>query len=72
MNDVVTRRDELIETLRLQGCNLIELKPKSKIPSKPWKQYQSEINDDVIGRDSNYAVIGGSISKDLVIIDVDH
>ena len=71
MNDVVTRRDELIETLRLQGCNLIELKPKSKIPSKPWKQYQSEINDDVIGRDSNYAVIGGSISKDLVIIDVD-
>ena len=34
MNDVVTRTDELIETLRLQGCNLIELKPKSKIPSK--------------------------------------
>ncbi len=71
MNNVVARKEELIESLRLQGCNLIELKPKSKIPSKPWKKYQNELNNDDFSKDSNYAVLGGSISKDLIIIDVD-
>ena len=67
----MNNRDEYIQSLRDQGCNLIELKPKSKIPIGSWKTYQSVINESVFAEGANYAVLAGSISKDLVIIDVD-
>ena len=67
----MNNRDEYIQSLRDLGCNLIELKPKSKIPIGSWNTYQSVINESVFAEGANYAVLAGSISKDLVIIDVD-
>ena len=60
-----------MEALRNQGCNLIELQPKTKFPKGRWQKYQSERNEEVFSKDSNYAVIGGRISNNLIILDLD-
>ena len=64
-------RDEWIQSLRDHGCNVIELKPKSKIPVGSWKTYQTQINENPISPGANFAVLAGSVSKELIIIDVD-
>lgn len=71
MNSVLDDKDVMMEALRNQGCNLIELQPKTKFPKGRWQKYQTERNEEVFAQDSNYAVIGGRISNNLIILDLD-
>lgn len=63
--------NDIIETLRKQGVNVIPVLPKSKRPSIEWKKYQSEKFEGEIPEGYNYAVLGGTISNNLAIIDID-
>jgi len=63
---------DIVEVLKKQGVNIIPVLPKSKKPSVEWKKYQSEKFTGEIPDGYNYAVLGGDISKDLIIIDLDH
>jgi len=63
---------DIVEVLKKQGVNIIPVLPKSKKPSVEWKKYQSEKFTGEIPVGYNYAVLGGDISKDLIIIDLDH
>ena len=72
MNNVIEDKDTMIDTLRNQGCNLIELQPRTKFPKRSWQKYQTERNEEVFASDSNYAVLGGSISNNLIILDLDN
>lgn len=62
----------IVKKLRDQGVNVIPVHPKSKRPTVEWTQYQNEKYTDDIPEGYNYAVIGGAISNNLVIIDIDH
>ncbi len=62
---------QAIEELRKQGINIFPLQAKSKIPSGTWKDFQKKKYDGIIPKSSNYAVICGSISDNLVVVDFD-
>jgi putative DNA primase/helicase len=62
----------IVDTLREQGINIIPVYPKTKRPSVEWTQYQTKKYTDDIPEGYNYAVIGGDISNNLLIIDIDH
>ncbi len=60
-----------MEDIRKQGCNTLELRPKSKYPKGLWRRWITETNEEKFDPESNYGVIGGKISNHLVIIDID-
>lgn len=62
---------EIIESLKEQGVNVFPIQPRSKVPLESWKKYQSEKYTGIIPEGYNYAVIGGTISDDLVVVDID-
>jgi putative DNA primase/helicase len=62
----------IVDALRDQGINIIPVHPKSKQPSVEWTKYQNEKYTEPIPPGFNYAVIGGDISNNLLIIDIDH
>jgi len=67
----VTDMQQVIEELRKQGINIFPLQPKSKVPSGSWKEFQKKKYEGIIPKSSNYAVICGEISDNLVVIDFD-
>ena len=71
MNEATYDRTSLIDSLRCQGCNLIELQPNSKRPKAQWKEYQTKFNESIFPEDANYGVLGGEISNNLIILDLD-
>lgn len=64
-------RAECITVLKEQNLNLIPLKKNEKIPLIPWLEYQSKRYEQNIPLEANLAVICGSISENLVVIDID-
>ena len=62
---------EYVTLYRSLGLNVIPLKPKSKEPGVPWKEYQTKKFEDEIQEPDNVAIICGKISNNLVVIDLD-
>lgn len=60
-----------VEQLRALDLNLAPCKAKSKLPSIPWKEYQTKKYVGEITETQNAAVICGESSGGLVVIDVD-
>ena len=67
----VTDKQQVIEEIRKQGINIFPLQPKSKVPNGSWKKYQTQKSNIVIPKSSNYAVVCGKISDNLVVVDFD-
>ncbi|MFC1982003.1 bifunctional DNA primase/polymerase [Chloroflexota bacterium] len=69
--------DALIERYRNEGLSFIPIPYKSKVPAIEWKQFQQKRPDDsqvegwFNGRHTNLAVICGSVSGGLVVLDFD-
>ena len=69
--------DALVELYRSEGLSFIPIPYKSKVPAIEWKQFQKTRPDDgqvrnwFDGRDTNLAVICGSVSGGLVVLDFD-
>ncbi len=69
--------DELIERYRNEGLSFIPVPYKSKVPVIEWKQFQQTRPDDIQvkgwfnGHDTNLAVICGSVSGGLIVLDFD-
>jgi hypothetical protein len=69
--------DALIECYRNEGLSFIPIPYKSKVPAIEWKQFQQTRPDDdhiktwFTGHDTNLAVICGSVSGGLVVLDFD-
>ena len=69
--------DSFIERYRNEGLSFIPIPYKSKVPAIEWKQFQQmKPNDGQVkswfnGRDTNLAVICGSVSGGLVVLDFD-
>lgn len=59
------------------GLSIIPLKPRSKEPLIPWKEYQEksptnkEIEEWFRNNNNNIAIVCGSVSRNLVVIDFD-
>ena len=64
-------RGQVIEELRGLGLNLIPLLPKSKRPAIQWKPYQDRRYTGAIPGSQNFGVVCGSISGNLVVLDID-
>lgn len=64
-------RTDCVAILREQNLNLIPLKKNEKTPLIPWLEYQSKKYEQNIPEEVNLAIICGSISENLVVIDVD-
>jgi len=62
---------EYVTLYRSLGLNVIPLKPKSKEPRVPWKEYQTQKFEGEIAEGDNIAIICGKISNNLVVIDLD-
>ncbi len=71
MKTDVTDKQQVIDELRKQGINIFPLQPKSKVPNGPWKKYQTQKSNIVIPKSSNYAIVCGEISDNLVVVDFD-
>ena len=69
--------DAFIELYRNEGLSFIPIPYKSKVPAIEWKQFQQtrpddgQVKDWFNGRDTNLAVICGSVSDRLVVLDFD-
>jgi len=64
-------KQQVIAMLKAQDLNLIPLNPHDKIPSIQWFEFQSRKYTESIPEDANIGVICGSISGNLVVIDLD-
>lgn len=65
-------KEEIIKELEAQGLNILPLKPESKEPDvSSWTIYQHTKCTIPIRQNQNFAVIGGSISNGLLIVDID-
>ena len=53
------------------GVNVLPIKPYSKEPAVNWKTYQSEFFEGEVNPEQNIAVLCGSISNNLVVLDYD-
>ena len=56
---------------QLKDLNVIPVEPNSKKPAIPWKEYQKKKYDKPLPESTNYGVICGEISNNLVVIDFD-
>ena len=60
----------MVSTINIEDLNLIPCKDKSKLPSIPWKEYQTKKYIEEITC-TNRAVILGQTSNGVVVIDID-
>ena len=56
--------------INIEDLNLIPCQDKSKLPSMPWKEYQTKKYTETITC-TNRAVILGQTSEGVVVIDID-
>jgi len=60
-----------------KGLSIIPLKPRSKEPLMPWKEFQDRLASDkeveewFSGSENNIGIVCGSISGNLIVIDFD-
>lgn len=52
---------------QLDGLNVIPVEPNSKKPVEGWKEYQKKKYDKELLSATNYAVVCGEISNNLVV-----
>jgi len=65
-------RDDAISVLRGQNINLFEIPARYKKATQTWKKWQTEYNNDPIPDGTNYAVVCGEVSDNLIVVDIDH
>ncbi|MHC1564984.1 MAG: bifunctional DNA primase/polymerase [Candidatus Syntropharchaeales archaeon] len=56
---------------QLAGCNVINLKPGSKQPLTSWKEYQTKKYAGELLDGCNYAMVCGTISNGVIVLDFD-
>ena len=64
-------KQDYIDFFRIEGFNVIPCQPRKKEPAVAWKKYQNERYIENIADENNIAVMCGSISGGLVVIDLD-
>ncbi|GAH03715.1 unnamed protein product, partial [marine sediment metagenome] len=69
-------KNECLNYCKDNGLNQILLKEQAKEPIGAWRRYQTEITTDLMFErlkrsNINYGVVCGSISDNLVVLDID-